>query len=303
MELFPAVGLAKWARKFGLGTGQAQERTQWLIDNLGRPMTSGVGSTLRRICDECHLEPQSACDLLCDFIQGHQTHGTAGLMRRHIHQGLAKAALLGDESDLASFLTFGFAELEFNVRPSRQELVLALFKVLMEVFLSLKMPVVVAFDQLEDLLLARRTDDGRRVAEAFFAGIVQVMHQVSGICFLVFAERGLWNRFVPSLDGYIQDQLQQPGAYSESRHHQGSAPGSTAAGFGPSRRRGPVAAGPPGVGRVVGRPADDLSIHTGPDPAHRPHRADAPRHAPAIPAPLRPPRVWHDDRPCLRTSG
>ena len=36
------------------------------------------------------------------------------------------------------------------------------------------------------------------------------MHQVDGICFLVFAERGLWNRFVPSLDGYIQDRLNNP---------------------------------------------------------------------------------------------
>src|SRR5262249_47664961 len=58
-----------------------------------------------------------------------------------------------------------------------------------------------------DLLLARRSDDGHRVAEAFFAGIVQAMHQIDGLCFLIFAERGLWNRFVPSLDGYIQDRL------------------------------------------------------------------------------------------------
>jgi hypothetical protein len=80
----------------------------------------------------------------------------------------------------------------------------------MEIFLSLKIPVVVAFDQLEDLLLARRTDDAHRTAEAFFAGIVQAMHQIDGICFLIFAERGLWNRFVPSLDGYIQDRLNNP---------------------------------------------------------------------------------------------
>jgi hypothetical protein len=88
--------------------------------------------------------------------------------------------------------------------------VLSLFKVLTEVFRSLKTPVVVAFDQLEDLLLARRTDDAHRTAEAFFAGIVQVMHQIDGLCFLIFAERGLWNRFVPSLDGYIQDRLNNP---------------------------------------------------------------------------------------------
>src|SRR5437588_33143 len=131
-------------------------------------------------------------------------------MRRHILQGFARAALLGDESDLANFLTYGFAELDFKVQPSRQDLVLALFRVLMEVFQELRVPVVVAFDQLEDLLLARRSDDGHRIAESFFAGIVQAMHQLDGLCVLVFAERGLWNRFVPSLDGYIQDRLNNP---------------------------------------------------------------------------------------------
>src|SRR5580704_7454501 len=211
LELFPAVGLAKWARKIGLGSSQAQERTQWLIDSLARPLTpGGAAFTLRQICEECQLDSARACDIVCRYIEGSESHNTAGLMRRHIYQGLARAALCGDESDLANFLTFGFAELDFKMRPSRQELVLALLKVLMEVFLHLKMPVVVAFDQLEDLLLARRADDGHRVAEAFFAGIVQVMHQVSGICFLIFAERGLWNRFVPSLDGYIQDRLNNP---------------------------------------------------------------------------------------------
>src|SRR5205823_7135547 len=96
----------------------------------------------------------------------------------------------------ANFLTFGFAELEFHVRPTRQDLVLALFKVLSDVFRSLKTPIVVAFDQLEDLLLARRSDDAHKTAESFFAGIVQVMHQIEGLLFLIFAERGLWNRFV-----------------------------------------------------------------------------------------------------------
>src|SRR5205823_681894 len=110
----------------------------------------------------------------------------------------------------ANFLTFGFAELDFHVRPTRQDLVLALFKVLADLFRSLRTPIVVAFDQLEDLLLARRNDDAHKTAESFFAGIVQVMHQIEGLLFLIFAERGLWNRFVPSLDGYIQDRLNNP---------------------------------------------------------------------------------------------
>jgi hypothetical protein len=208
LDLFPAPGLGRWTRRLGLGNSQAQERTQWLIDTLAKP--KATAGTTRRACTEVNLDCARACECVCRHVERTEAHNTAGLMRRHIYRGFARATLLGDEAYLANFLTFGFAELEFHVRPSRQDLVLALLKVLMEIFLSLRIPVVVAFDQLEDLLLARRTDDGHRVAEAFFAGIVQAMHQINGVCFLVFAERGLWNRFVPSLDGYIQDRLNNP---------------------------------------------------------------------------------------------
>jgi hypothetical protein len=145
-----------------------------------------------------------------EFVGRTESHNSSGLMRRSILQGFARAILLRDEADLASFLTYGFAELDFKVQPGRQELVLVLFKSLMDVLRAARTPVVMAFDQLEDLLLARRTDDAHKIAEAFFAGIVQAMHQIDGLVFLVFAERGLWNRFVPSLDGYIQDRLNNP---------------------------------------------------------------------------------------------
>jgi hypothetical protein len=206
MDLFPAPGLGGWARKLGLGSTQALERTQWLIEQL----TQQGHTPVRRLCGECGLDGERGCALVARHLDRTEPHNTAGLMRRQIYHGFVRAALAGDESELANFLTYGFAELDVKVQPSRQDLVLALFKVLLEVFQGLKIPVVVAFDQLEDLLLARRSDDGHRVAEAFFAGIVQAMHQLDGLCFLIFAERGLWNRFIPSLDGYIQDRLNNP---------------------------------------------------------------------------------------------
>jgi hypothetical protein len=211
LELFPPTGLGRWARRLGLGGGQAQERAQWLVVNLNRPPAPPFqGDLLQTLCGEAGLTTEQACDLVCRFVEKTEPHNTAGLMRRCVLTGFARAVLAGDESDLASFLTYGFAELDFHVRPSRQELVLALFKVLTTVLQEVQVPIVVAFDQLEDLLLARRSDDGHRTAEAFFAGIVQAMHQLDGISFLVFAERGLWNRFVPSLDGYIRDRLNNP---------------------------------------------------------------------------------------------
>ncbi len=212
VDLFPPPGLGRWARRLGLGTQQAQERAEWLAENLSgysnfapHADAAAAGARRRRADAAEGVRPRRGARR-----RRPKPHNTAGLMRRHIFQGFAKAALLRDEADLANFLTYGFAELEFQVRPTRQDLVLALFKVLMEVFRGLKTPVVVAFDQLEDLLLARRSDDAHKTAEAFFAGIVQVMHQIDGLCFLIFAERGLWNRFVPSLDGYIQDRLNNP---------------------------------------------------------------------------------------------
>jgi hypothetical protein len=216
LDLFPAPGLGRWTKRLGLGGSQAQERTQWLLDSLGKAAGASLnsamrqGGAIRHACGEAGLDLAKACELVCQHAEKTAAHSSAGLMRRHIYQGFARGALLGDEADLANFLTFGFAELDFQVRPTRQDLVLSLFKTLMDIFRGLKIPIVVAFDQLEDLLLARRTDDSHRVAEAFFAGIVQAMHQIDGICFLVFAERGLWNRFVPSLDGYIQDRLSNP---------------------------------------------------------------------------------------------
>ncbi|MFO0851396.1 MAG: hypothetical protein U0871_22990 [Gemmataceae bacterium] len=211
VELFPPPGIGRWARRLGLGTTQAAERAEWLADTLaGANAVHRMPMPLTQALHDAGLPAETAYNLLVAHAGKSEARNAAGLMRRQVLQGFAKAALLKDESELASFLTYGFAELEFHVRPTRQDLVLALFKVLMEVFRSLKIPVVAAFDQLEDLLLSRRTDDAHKIAEAFFAGIVQTMHQIDGLLFLIFAERGLWNRFVPSLDGYIQDRLNNP---------------------------------------------------------------------------------------------
>ncbi len=62
LETFPAPGLGRWARKLGLGTSQALERVQWLIDSLARPvpLPFQAGATIRRVCDEAGLELNKA---------------------------------------------------------------------------------------------------------------------------------------------------------------------------------------------------------------------------------------------------
>ena len=208
-------------------------------------------------------------------------------MRRHILDGFARAVLLDDESELASFLTYGFAELDFQVRPSRQDLVLALFKALMEVLQELRIPVVVAFDQLEDLLLARRTR--RRPSH----------------------RRGLLRRHRP---GHAPARRHQLPDLRRARPVEplcarrwtatsriASTIRSTCPVTAPSRRcvwkrRRPdlvrrivearSAAGPGEAARLR-RAAAALPVHRGADRPRRPHRADAARHAPAVPPSVR----------------
>src|SRR5207302_10772969 len=77
LDLYPAPGLGRWARRVGLGSSQAQERTQWLIDSLARPEETTAAGAIRRACTEVALEPERACEFLCHFIERTEPHNTA----------------------------------------------------------------------------------------------------------------------------------------------------------------------------------------------------------------------------------
>src|SRR5579871_725134 len=48
LDLFPAPGLGRWTRRLGLGASQAQERTQWLLDNLAKTEVAAPAGATRR---------------------------------------------------------------------------------------------------------------------------------------------------------------------------------------------------------------------------------------------------------------
>src|SRR5262249_57923383 len=101
LDLFPASGLGRWARRLGLGTSQAQERTQWLFENLGRATsTAGLEHSCRRLCEEVALEPATACEQVLAYIQRTQPHSTAGRMRRAHYPGFVRPTLPGQQNEL-----------------------------------------------------------------------------------------------------------------------------------------------------------------------------------------------------------
>ena len=78
LALFPAPGLGRWTRKLGLGLSQAQERTQWLLDQLS-PRSAQASKEPRRsriaaACTEAGVEPSRACEVVCAHVERTEAH-------------------------------------------------------------------------------------------------------------------------------------------------------------------------------------------------------------------------------------
>src|SRR6516225_1793908 len=98
LDLFPAQGLGRWARRLGLGSGQAQERSQWLLDQLrrGGDLPTSPQLSTQRLLAEAGIGPAKARELIFHHVERTESHNTAGLMRRNLQEGFARAMLLDD---------------------------------------------------------------------------------------------------------------------------------------------------------------------------------------------------------------
>src|SRR5687767_4541602 len=109
LDLFPAPALGRWARKLGLGVGQALERCQWLIDHVGGHGQLGRGPMpVLQALTEAGVPVEKAIDLVEAYVEKAEAHNAAGLMRREIYKGFTRAHLMRDEGRLAGFLTHDF---------------------------------------------------------------------------------------------------------------------------------------------------------------------------------------------------
>jgi hypothetical protein len=162
------------------------------------------------LVDECQWSREQAAELAIRFLSQRESRDLKGEFRKRIATEFIRATLLGDEVGLGDFLTDGFAEVKFVVKPTRTQLTMSLLQALVELIVGSGIPVAAAFDQLEELLYGQTEAEIRRASDAFFGGLVQLMSQVSGLCVLLFVEEGLWNRIVPPLPSHILDRIHEP---------------------------------------------------------------------------------------------
>ena len=205
LSLLTPGATEKLGWRMGLGVKTSAARLDVFADALGT-----APGRLRDLTAVHGINAAVLAEAVRARIDAAETRDLRGDYRRHLFNGFVGAVLEGDELPLADFLTDGFADTAYIARPTRTQLVLSMLEVLTDLIVGSGIPVVVAFDQLEELLYGQTEDEIRRSSDAFFGGLVQLMSQVPGLGVILFAEEGLWNRIVPSLPSHILDRLHEP---------------------------------------------------------------------------------------------
>jgi hypothetical protein len=198
--------------------------TEELAPRRRWPLGGGAARPSSDLLERLRIEPRP-CRLLVkesgadveqllkqtsEALEKREPRDLKGAFRRRVTEGFVRATLLGDESDLSDFLTDGFADVRFVVKPTRTQLTLSMLQALVELIVGSGIPVAAGFDQLEELLYGQTDAEVRRASDAFFGGLVQLMSQCPGLGVLLFVEEGLWNRIVPPLPSHILDRIHEP---------------------------------------------------------------------------------------------
>jgi hypothetical protein len=205
LDLVPSDGfLSGLGRKLGVSAAvdEPLKRVQELLDVCetdrfldALPVFWDIGGSAQQVFDAVsrHLHATESSD-------------ADGYLRRTIYGCMVSVVVLNRPEGLTEFLTGGFNESPEFVEGAG-DLTKRLLRVLLEIFATFQLPVVVAFDQLEDFLRAGAADVEKELKLNFCRGLVTLTNAVPSLCILLFAERGLWNDVLVGLDQFSQDRL------------------------------------------------------------------------------------------------
>lgn len=140
-----------------------------------------------QICQAARADLNSILGAITAHIKEIHDGNSEGLVHRKILTALVRLAVIGDYNEVKQFLSSlidpDADHLPGMVSPDKTTL-----KVILEILSVFKIPVIVAFDQLEDQLSASTSQERHELLVSFSHGIIKFLHSVPGICIFLFAE-------------------------------------------------------------------------------------------------------------------
>jgi hypothetical protein len=196
-----------WSRYLLLWHGG--EKLALRIDRFRQAVTTlSAGDDLGQLARAHGLSPELLVRLIEDHVRRWEDGDDAlPAIRRQLLPALARTSLLHETNAITQFLEADYAPA--NARPFlRAEVVRQLLFALVETCALVRLPVVVAFDNLEGLLAPQGKLDTERV-RALFDNLAQAVDASRGLLFLVFAEEGLHREFRKEIHSFALARIDQ----------------------------------------------------------------------------------------------
>jgi hypothetical protein len=204
LQLLAPPGWPRWRLYWG-GGQSVVGRLDSFLNQLSR---AGTADDLRSLAGQCQLAP----DLLLRLVQDHvhrceQGDDALPAIRRQLYVALARAALGQDTKALTQFLEADYTPA--GARPFyRTEIIRQVVLALIETCALVRLPVVVAFDNLEGLLAPHGKLEVPW-AQALFDHLAQAVDASRGLLFLLLAEEELYREIRKHIQPFALSRLEQ----------------------------------------------------------------------------------------------
>lgn len=194
--------------KLYFGYRRIFEKRLKAIRDLSSRCDVPVPADIRDSCEKAGLTPDRVVSVIEQYLERTESRDVAGHLQRQLHGRLVRFTLKAEREPIEDFFNGDYRKGPENLTDSGK-LPRRLLVTLMGVFRALQIPVVLVFDQLEDVLETHTESHRRALQDSFSRAVTTLVNNVQNVCLLIFAARGLWNDILQNQDAYVRNRLEQ----------------------------------------------------------------------------------------------
>jgi hypothetical protein len=209
IELIPPSGF--WDRlRLGMGSVSRSRSRNEAIEGLAQKCDTAtvLPAELRQACESAQLPFQVAVRTIEEHLERSESKDVPGWFRKRLYLSLAKFAILEDREAFESLHEGEYEEIPAHV-SNAGNLSHRLLEVWLELLTTLRVPVVVVFDQLEDYLRSHDPTEQKAKRQFFSDATTKFINALKHLCIFIFTEEAFWIDFVNDLDDYAKERLRQ----------------------------------------------------------------------------------------------
>ncbi|WP_439628370.1 hypothetical protein [Gemmata sp.] len=206
-ELVPSGGFFS---SLGFGASKVQARID-AVDDVARQCDAKhpTAAQVRSAVEGAGVKPETANDVVARHLDRTESNDVVGWLRKELYKRLARVALLGDREPFEELHMGGFDDARANVKNAGN-LGRRMLETWLELLAVLGVPVVIAFDQLEDYVNAPDKEQERLNRKFFTDATAKFINELRSVCLLVFANETFWIDLINAAEPFVKERLTQP---------------------------------------------------------------------------------------------